>query len=151
MESPIGYQDAVVQNFTGLPQGSLIGPLLVNFTLNGLESVLVPSQKTRFNSDIGVSSLRIQSINYLKSASVVRTRVKVDFVRFSDDFIIIINHHEECGLVLQKVRGFLKERGLQLNEEKTQVIKWKNNSKFDYLGFTFHYILRPVKSVLVEQ
>lgn len=30
-------------------------------------------------------------------------------------------------------------------------MKWKNNVKFNYLGFTFHYINNPKKSIITEQ
>jgi hypothetical protein len=39
--------DNRMQQETGFPQGSVIGPSLANFTLNGLEKTIKPSQVTR--------------------------------------------------------------------------------------------------------
>jgi hypothetical protein len=44
-------------------------------------------------------------------------------------------------MISDKIDTFLKERGLNKNPIKSKVLKWENNTKFDYLGFTFHYIL----------
>jgi RNA-directed DNA polymerase len=44
-------------------------------------------------------------------------------------------------MISDKIDTFLKERGLNKNPIKSKVFKWENNVKFDYLGFTFHYIL----------
>jgi RNA-directed DNA polymerase len=40
---------------------------------------------------------------------------------------------------------------LEINKVKIKVVKWKNNSKFDFLGFTFHYLSRPRLSKITMQ
>jgi len=40
---------------------------------------------------------------------------------------------------------------LNRNSTKSKIIKWENNAKFDYLGFTFHYILEKRFSKITMQ
>jgi hypothetical protein len=40
----------IANDNSGFPQGSIIGPSLANFTLNGLESVCKPTQRTAINT-----------------------------------------------------------------------------------------------------
>ena len=81
---------------TGTPQGGLISPVLANVALDGLEKIL--------------------SQEFAKED-------KVHLVRYADDFVITGASKE---LLEKKVRPliaeFLKERGLELSEEKTRIV-----------------------------
>lgn len=93
----------------GTPQGGIISPTLANMTLDGLEKAI--------------------------HAAVPR-RVRVNFVRYADDFIItgksktILENN-----ILPAVVEFLNPRGLTLSEEKTKITYIKNG--FTFLGQTF--------------
>jgi len=54
---------------------------------------------------------------------------------------VVVNDKEQSEIISAKIDTFLKERGLNKNPIKSKVFKWDNRVKFDYLGFTFHYIL----------
>jgi len=88
----------------GTPQGGIISPILSNMALDGLEGEL------KFPR-----------------------RLKVNFVRYADDFIVTGTSKE---LLEQEVKPviirFLKERGLTLSEEKTKVTHIEEG--FDFLG-----------------
>jgi len=80
----------------GTPQGGIVSPLASNVALDGLEEIL----KQEFAQ-----------------------RGKVNLVRYADDFIITGASKE----LLEKnvrplVEEFLKERGLELSEEKTRIV-----------------------------
>lgn len=93
---------------TGTPQGGVISPVLMNLTLDGLETLLAK----RFPP---------------------RSGAKVNFVRYADDFIITGNSQELLeNEVTPLVTQFLKERGWQLSERKTKVTHV--NEGFDFLG-----------------
>ena len=105
-----GYiqNDTFHQNKEGTPQGSPISPCLANLTLDGLETAL----KDRFPR---------------------HHKKKVNMIRYADDFIITGSSKE----VLEKevkplVENFLRERGLQLSEEKTRLTHIEEG--FDFLG-----------------
>jgi len=90
----------------GTPQGGIISPTLLLMTLNGLEAAV--KQKTS-RSD------------------------KVNIIIYADDFIVTGNSKEALE---QKVKptivAFLKERGLELSEEKTKITHIEEG--FDFLS-----------------
>ena len=99
----------------GTPQGGIISPVLANYALDGLQSVLA----SRFGN-----------------TRTSRQRHKVHLVRYADDFIITgtsqeLLQHEVKPLV----EHFLKARGLELSHEKTKITHVKH-------GFDFFWVKR---------
>lgn len=92
----------------GTPQGGLISPLLANLALDGMERTVKAGTKA---DD------------------------KVHFVRYADDFVVTGATRE---ILEQKVKpaltAFLKERGLELSEQKTVISHIQTG--FDFLGHT---------------
>ena len=102
------------QTEKGTPQGSPISPVICNMVLDGLEyKILEKYHKTK-----------IKGKAYFP---------KVNFVRYADDFIVTGETKEllENG-VLPIIREFLKERGLELAENKTVITHITEG--FDFLG-----------------
>ena len=144
LSSAIIFQNEHEIPLTGFPQGSVIGPSLVNYTLNGLEQIITPSKKTAFKYEkFGYS--------YKRGSSIVRKTLSSFIVRYVDDFIIVVNDKTEAMIIYNSVKLFLADRGLQFNLSKSKTIKWENNAKFDYLGFTFHYILKKELTKITTQ
>ena len=100
-------KSTVVQTDKGTIQGAIISPCLALITLSGLETA----------AKVGV-----------------KLTDKINVITYADDFVItgdskeILENH-----VKPKVSAFLKERGLELSEEKTKVTHIKDG--FDFLGF----------------
>ena len=98
----------------GTAQGSPISPTICNMVLDGLEGALLEKyHKTKK-----------QGKAYFP---------KVNFVRYADDFIVTGESKEllEEG-VLPIIREFLRERGLELAEDKTVITHVTEG--FDFLG-----------------
>lgn len=96
----------------GTPQGGVISPVLANLALDGLEGLLSQA----FPSKTG------QATQYM-----------VHLVRYADDFIITGRSKELLEDEIRPlVEGFLRERGLELSEEKTSVTHIEDG--FDFLG-----------------
>jgi RNA-directed DNA polymerase len=120
-----GYLEREVFHPTaeGTPQGGIVSPTAANMALDGLEKRL----EMRFKG-----------------------RLKVNLVRFADDFVVTgasraLLEDEVKPLVVQ----FLKERGLELAEEKTRIVHIDQG--FDFLGFNirkYHgtLLIKPAKS-----
>jgi len=93
----------------GTPQGGIVSPLLANMVLDGMQEAI--GQAVRRRGD------------------------KVNFVRYADDFIVT---GATPQLLEQKVKpavmAFLKERGLELSEQKTIITSIQNG--FNFLGHT---------------
>jgi ankyrin repeat protein len=63
-------------------------------------------------------------------------------IRYVDDFIVVVNDKTKVSIINNNIKLFLAERGLESSSSKSKIFKWENNAKFNYLGFTFHYILK---------
>ena len=109
-----GYMEngVMYSSYKGTPQGGIISPTLSNLTLDGLEQAV--------------------------HAAVPR-RVRVNFIRYADDFIITGKSKRLLEEVVKPVvERFLKERGLTLSAEKTHITHITNG--FTFLGQTFRKV-----------
>jgi RNA-directed DNA polymerase len=108
----------------GTPQGGIISPVLANMTLDGLEQKL----KENFGK---------------------RPSLKVNFVRYADDFIVTAKSKDLLSSeVLPVIEDFLKARGLEISQEKTKITHIEDG--FDFLGQTLRkfngkLLIRPAK------
>jgi len=100
----------------GTPQGGIISPILANMTLDGIERAISEKYYT------GKS---------WKSCN----RKKVNFLRYADDFIVTADSEETAKEIRELIYVFLKERGLELSEEKTLITHIDQG--FDFLGWNF--------------
>ncbi|TAN42336.1 MAG: group II intron reverse transcriptase/maturase [Candidatus Methanoperedens sp.] len=104
----------------GTPQGGIISPILANVSLDGIGKLLSAKYHTDKN---GMKSLRQAS------------KHKVNFCRYADDFIVTANTEEIAKEVKELIKDFLKDRGLELSDEKTMITHIDNG--FDFLGWNF--------------
>ncbi|MEM7590542.1 MAG: group II intron reverse transcriptase/maturase [Cyanobacteria bacterium P01_A01_bin.83] len=95
---------------SGTPQGGIVSPLLANIALHGMESAL----KVKYDT-------------------YGRSKGKRIIVRYADDFVILCETKEDAKLARYEINKWLKIRGLQLSEEKTQIVHITEG--FDFLGF----------------
>ncbi len=108
-----GYMEQHVLHPTeeGTPQGGIISPVLANMALDGLEKYL-----------------REHLPQYQRGQ-----RVKVNLVRFADDFIATGYARAFLETVVKPlVERFFWERGLELSPEKTVITRIEDG--FDFLG-----------------
>lgn len=107
-----GYMEKNVFHVTdeGTPQGGIISPVLANMALDGLEQLI----KEKF-------------------PPTHRPHLKVNFVRYADDFIVTGASKELLkDQVLPVIQQFMAERGLELSLEKTHITHIADG--FDFLG-----------------
>jgi RNA-directed DNA polymerase len=108
-----GFMERHVFNPTeeGTPQGGIISPVLANMALDGLEHRL----RDIFPHDYA------------------HLQARIHFVRYADDFIITGRTKELLEeKVLPAVEQFMRERGLELSQEKTCITHLEDG--FDFLG-----------------
>ena len=109
-----GFVDKHVLSPTeaGVPQGGIASPVIANLALDGLERLL--------RAHYPPNTRRAQ-------------QAKVNVVKYADDFIITGSSYE---LLEQEVKPlveqFLRERGLELSQEKTRITHIEDG--FDFLG-----------------
>jgi RNA-directed DNA polymerase len=107
----------------GTPQGGIISPTLMLLTLRGLEQ-------------------RVKQ-------AAPRKADKINFISYADDFVITGASKELLeNKIKPLVKEFLKERGLELSEEKTKLTHISEG--FDFLGFNIRkykekLLIKPAK------
>jgi RNA-directed DNA polymerase len=106
----------------GTPQGGIISPTLLTITLQGLEDMLKANTKRED---------------------------KVHLATYADDFIVTGASKEILELTVKPlVEEFIRERGLELSQEKTLITHI--NDGFDFLGFNVRkygqkLLIKPAK------
>ncbi len=89
-------------------------------TLDGIEGLLVDKYHR------GISG---------KVTSNQRSKYKVNFVRYADDFIVTANSERVVGEIKELIKNFLGDKGLELSDEKTLITHIDNG--FDFIGWNF--------------
>ena len=98
----------------GTPQGGVISPLLANIALTGMEGA------------IGVA--------YQKMGDYMTIKGNRALVRYADDFVIFTETREDAEAAKGEISDWLKGRGLELSNDKTQIRHLTKG--FDFLGFS---------------
>jgi RNA-directed DNA polymerase len=70
--------------------------------------------------------------------------INVEYARFADDLVILINAHPRNGWVLKAVDTRLREElaklHIQINEEKRRTVDLARSESFGFLGFDFRRV-----------
>jgi len=100
---------------TGLAQGGVLSPLLMNIALHGMEAVAT------------------------EGADKVRAGERPLLVRYADDFVILHHDPKELQQAIRRVKRWLAHLGLHLHADKTRIthtlIPSQGQVGFDFLGF----------------
>lgn len=119
LKSGYVYNTRLFATRSGTPQGGIISPTLANLTLNGLGDYL----KRKYWR--GSSGRMHQKFN----------KHRLNITIYADDFVVTANSRTVLEEVKTMITSFLKQRGLELSQEKT-VITYIDIG-FDFLGWNF--------------
>ncbi|MHA1374395.1 MAG: group II intron reverse transcriptase/maturase [Promethearchaeota archaeon] len=123
------------QTKSGTPQGGIISPLLANIALDGMERL--------FGAENSKG-------NYTSPANRSGENKRLSLIRYADDFVVTAPSREKIiSYVLPKLRTFLKERGMELNEAKTKIVH--RDEGFDFLGFIIRQYHSKARSVCLTK
>ncbi len=103
------FQETVM----GTPQGGVISPLLLNVALHGMEDAV--------------------GVRYQQHGKYTQLISNVALIRYADDFVIFATTKEEAESSKDRIDDWLKDRGLELSQEKTSIRNLREG--FDFLGF----------------
>lgn len=141
-----GYMEDEIFHATssGTPQGAVISPLLANIALDGMGELLASYTKIK----------EYQSSPKAKRQRVTKRKLpRYGYCRYADDFVITAETQEDLEVIKPVIQEWLKERGLQLNEEKTRIVRVEDG--FNFLGFHIrqykgHCITKPQKEKVLN-
>src|SRR6266508_1298571 len=107
----------------GVPQGGVISPLLSNIYLTEVDRLLEKARETT---------------RYGKYTAV-------QYTRFADDMVILIDAHPRHGWVVRGVERRLREElaklRVEINEDKSRMVDLKKGESFTFLGFEYRRVL----------
>jgi RNA-directed DNA polymerase len=107
----------------GVPQGGVISPVLSNLYLTEVDRMLEKA---------------IATTRYGKYTSV-------QYARFADDLVILIDSHPRHGWLVRAVERRLREElaklRVEINEDKSRMVDLAKGGSFSFLGFEFRRIL----------
>jgi RNA-directed DNA polymerase len=106
----------------GVPQGSVIFPLLSNLYLTEVDRMLERAKETTRHGKY----------------------TSIDYARFADDLVILIDAHPRhdwlMAAVEKRLREELAELQVEINEEKSRIADLGRGESFGFLGFDFRRI-----------
>ena len=130
----INSKDSLIVVNKGVLSGEVISPLLINLALDGIGNLIEEFAGKRFVRKKKIKYLKYKGL-FKKNKTYPFSKNSVWFVRYLDDFIISLQFQPSVYLVLlERLKEFLKKRGLEFSEEKTLIKKQKIGHKFDFLG-----------------
>ena len=110
----------------GVPQGGVISPLLSNVYLTEVDRMLERAKDATRNGKY----------------------TYVEYVRFADDLVVLIDAHPRhawlLGAVSKRLREEFAKLQVEVNEEKSRTVNLDRSESFGFLGFDFRR-LRSVK------
>jgi RNA-directed DNA polymerase len=106
----------------GVPQGGVISPLLSNLYLNEVDRMLGRAKEVTRRGQY----------------------THIEYARFADDLVILVDSHPRHGKLLGAVDRRLREEfaklHVEINEEKSRVVDLCRGDSFGYLGFEFRRV-----------
>src|SRR3954451_8979831 len=106
----------------GVPQGGVISPLLSNLYLNEVD----------------------QMLERAKAVTRHERWTAVEYARFADDLVILVDSHPCQQWLRQAVEKRLREElaklQVEVNEEKSRKVDLKQGESFGFLGFDFRRV-----------
>lgn len=109
----------------GVPQGGVISPLLSNIYLNEVDRMLERAKEVTRDGKY----------------------VRVEYARYADDLVILVDGHKRHEELLRKVEQRLREElgkpQVEVNEEKSRTVDLGKGESFTYLGMVFRRLPNP--------
>lgn len=115
----------------GVPQGGIISPLFSNIYLNEIDKM--------FDS--------------AKRDTMRKGYENMEYCRFADDIVILVNGHEVLDWLVSKAFRRLREElarlKVNLNKEKTKVVDMTQGEVFGFLGFDYRMVRNKGKRMVL--
>jgi len=126
---------------SGVPQGSIIGPMICNIVFDGLQDFVqdnLPSRYTKSKKELDYVKFKTGKE---PTKFVSRRYLQVFCVRYADDILILSKCAKSHVKQIQHfLVEFLNRRGLEIkNSHVFQGKRFKPGSSIEYLGFKFKY------------
>ena len=136
-----GGKDIKFKPTKGVLQGSIIGPMICNIVLDGLQDFIQDNLPARYKRSKEELEYMEYKLRKKPSSSNSHTYLQVFCIRYADDILILgkcLKSHMKKVQSLLTI--FLSQRGLGIkNTSMFQGKRFKPGASLDYLGFSFKY------------
>jgi RNA-directed DNA polymerase len=113
----------------GVPQGGVISPLLSNIYLTEVDRMLERAKEATRNGKY----------------------TYVEYARFADDLVVLIDAHPRnvwlLGAVNKRLREEFAKLQVEINEEKSRIVDLDRGESFGFLGFDFRRLRSTERQV----
>ena len=129
----------------GTPQGGTISPLLANIALDQMETDLIEHLRgiKGWKKKIGTALVSLKKDKKTGKEYKCRINLKTDIVRYADDFVVIHEDKEVIEESKKYIGEWLKVRGLEFSEEKTEIVH--STEGFNFLGHHIRHYENKIK------
>ena len=115
-------------NNNGISPAGILSPILMNWTLDGLQNC------TKFRTTINSNKIKTKDSNSYFTTLLLSTPL----IRFATNVIFVDITQKHVIKTKKRINKFLKKRNLTL--KKTKITEWSIKKKLNFLGWTFHFI-----------
>jgi len=176
-ESDLSADHTFNETLSGVPQGSIVSPILANILLDKLdtfvEKVLIPKYTRGAKRGVNPEyhNLMVCSWQFRKQGNTERAEElkkqaqtlpskktddpnyrRLRYVRYADDFLLgFVGPRSEAEEIKQQLRAFLQEElKLELSEEKTLITHAKSEGA-RFLGYEVTTLKEDTKRTLIDR
>lgn len=123
---------------SGIPQGSIIGPMTCNIVLDGLEEVLYAICLKNPYYQLNTEQQKFVEQNVKIKNLVIKRQTNITCVRYVDDILIFgLTNRAILEQIENELVTFLQSRGLKLLKPTGNIKVFCPGNSFKYLGFEF--------------
>jgi len=123
---------------SGIPQGSIIAPIICNIVLDGLEQALYKICLETPNYQLNVEQQKFAEQKIGMKDLVTKRVTNITCVRYADDIIIFgLANRAIFEKIENELVRFLQFRGLKLQKSTDNIKVFCPGNSFKYLGFEF--------------
>lgn len=123
---------------SGIPRGFIIGPMICNIVLDGLEQVLYKICLKNPYYQLNTEQQKFGGQNVKMENLVTKRETNITCVRYADDILIFgLTNYAILEQIENKLVTFLQSRGLKLLKPTGNIKVFCPGNSFKYLGFEF--------------
>jgi len=123
---------------SGVPQGSIIGPIICNIALDGLEQTLYKICLENPHYQLNTEQQKFAKQKIGIENLTVKRETNITCIRYADDILVFgLSNKVIFKKIEKELVKFLQSRGLEIEKSTGKIKVFCPGNSFKYLGFKF--------------